>query len=215
MSWPTFWTSLIASLGGTGIVLLILTWLFKKWISVRIEESVKHEYAMRLEEHKAELQQQIDRSAKEVQTELQEIAGQKKTDRELFTRFLEVLPSSGSVEFIEKHHMGGTFEIDALKQVKAFFREWNTPECQFLDEELEKKRCTLHRNVGEYLGYVATNTWIVDCDGNRDFASVPKEWRDEQPNRYEKTIEELHNLADRVVKAHQDLVQTGRRKLTC
>jgi len=62
MDWLTVIVSLISALGGTSLLLAIAAFLGKKWFNVRIEEAVKHEYAKKLEEHKVQLQEQVNRS---------------------------------------------------------------------------------------------------------------------------------------------------------
>lgn len=76
---------------------------------------------------------------------------------------------------------------------------------------MEEKRKTLFRIVGKYLSSIGTNTFV--CRGNVEYQSVPSEWEEEQPERFERVVGELHELAAQLVGAHRDLVRTGRRKL--
>jgi hypothetical protein len=51
----TFFTILSGGAGGA-----ILTWLLRNWISERLKQSIRHEYAEKLEAHKAQLKVDID-----------------------------------------------------------------------------------------------------------------------------------------------------------
>lgn len=90
----TFFTALLTSVGGTGVALAAAYFLGKKWLGTRIEESIKHEYAKELEEHKAQLTEQVNRSLSQIQREANDADEQRKTDKELFEQFLALLPSS-------------------------------------------------------------------------------------------------------------------------
>ncbi len=131
-------------------------------------------------------------------------------DRELFKEFLGVLPSSGSIKFIERKNMAGfSFDSERLNDLHEFYYNWNDAEHEFLDEQLESKRERLHDLIGDYTSLIGNKTFPTD-DGRH---TVPPEWEREQPERFAKAVNELHEKAENVVEAHQNLVRTGRRKL--
>jgi hypothetical protein len=214
VSWQTFFTALVSSIGGASVILFVAIFIGKKWVGVRIEESVKHEYAKKLEEHKANLQDQANRAMETMKLEFQDAVDEKAADKSLYSKFIEAVPSSGAIEFIDKFNMAGfSFERTEIRQLHIFCYEWNDPEHCFLDNKLESLRADLHKAVVEYLDFLATNTWC--CDGNMEYASVPAEWEDTDPKRFEKTVSKLHALAQKVVDAHRSLVSSARRKLKC
>ena len=214
MDLNSFITALITSLGGTGLFVVLMTFFVKKWVSSRIEESVRHEYAIKLEEHKVQLQEQVSRSVKKIEAEYQEIIDQKKVDKALFAKFMSVLPSSGSIEFINRFNMAGwSFNRDEFKQLDNFHHDWSSPEYQFLDKQIDDKRKRLHELVAQYLAYLAINTFPVR--GAVGISSVPEEWEEEQPERFHETVTKLHEFARLVVEAHSDLVKTARNHLKC
>ena len=195
-------------------MIAIIVFLGRRWLGARIEESIKHEYARKLEEHKAHLQEQVNRSIRQMQSEFQEAVDQKATDKALFAKFLETLPSSGSIEFMDKFNMAGwSFDRKNLDQLATFQEDWRRPERQFLDEEVDKRRAHLHKLIGEYLKCLAFNTFPVK--GNPDYSSVPEEWQEEQPERFNRTVKKLHDLAGKAVAAHKDLITTARQRLKC
>ena len=214
MNWSTLITASVSSIGGTGAMLLIAIFIGKKWIGIRIEESVKHEYAKKLEEHKTKLQEQINRTIGEIKLEFQDAIDKKSADKSLYAKFIETLPSSGSIDFIDKFNMAGCpFKKKELEQLEKFCCEWNDPEHQFLDHELESLRNNLHEVVVEYLNFLVVNTWC--CEGDVDLISVPAEWEETQPERFEKTVSNLHDLAQKIVDAHRLLICSAKRKLKC
>lgn len=147
----------------------------------------------------------------EVETLEEEIRRRKiEKDRELFKEFLEVLPSSGSIDFIDQKNMAGfSFDSEKLDDLRDFYYDWDDAEHEFMDDELEAKRERLHELVADYTSLIAGKTFPTDS-GHQ---TVPPEWEYEQPERFAKVVNELHEKADAVVEAHQDLVRTGREKL--
>ena len=134
----------------------------------------------------------------------------RESDRKLFESFREVLPSNGSIDFIDKFNMSGfSFDIDRLDDLFKFLHEWNDAEHEFLDKSLEEKRSRLLNLIAEYSHLISYNTFPTD----RGFQSVPSDWETEQPERFYETVEKLHAKAGEIVETHQELIRLGRRKL--
>jgi hypothetical protein len=71
----------------------------------------------------------------------------KEIDGKLFNQFKEVLPSSGSIHFIDEQNMAGfSWPRKKLDDLSRFYHEWNDAEHEFLDNELEKLRMQLHES---------------------------------------------------------------------
>jgi hypothetical protein len=140
----------------------------------------------------------------------QKIHRGKETDRRLFQQFKAVLPSKGSIDFIDKFNMAGfSFDVSRLDDLYNFLHDWDDAEHEFLDRKLEEKRKRLLKLVAEYSHLIGLNTWQT----NRGFQTVPPEWETEQPTRFYETVEKLHAKAGEIVETHQQLVRLGRRKL--
>lgn len=212
MDWVTFGSSI----GGTAILIGVASFLGRKWLGTRIEESVKHEYAKELEAHKARLQEQINYSISQKESELKEIEKQKETDKVLFEKFLQILPSSGSIAILKSQIGIWDWRSGALDQIWKFYENWGNPEQHFLDEKIEEKRNKLYSYVDTFLKYQTLKTYP---SGNSDqFQSVPKEWAygsDAQRKLFDETMLELDRLAENVILAHEDLIQTARGLLKC
>jgi hypothetical protein len=140
-----------------------------------------------------------------------EVAEVKPLDVELFKEFKKVIPSKGSISFIDDQNMAGfSWPRDKLRQLDEFYYEWNDAEHEFLDNELEELRAKLHELIGDYLGQIATNTFPAN-DPKRQ--TVPPEWELENPKRFFEVVDKLHDTASSIVKTHQDLMRKGREKL--
>ena len=189
MDWVgTVW----AKLGGGAVLLAGIIWLVRKVLSVYIEAAVKQR----------------------METKSRSAADETAVDKALFEKFLETLPSDGSIAFIDEHNMAGfSFDNSRLEQLERFRYGWDDPEHEFLDLELEEKRRRLLELSKKYLGFVAFETFPVE--GRSDRQGVPADWETAQPERFRTVVDTLHELAGQVVAAHADLVRTARAKLKC
>jgi hypothetical protein len=134
----------------------------------------------------------------------------KEADRKLFQQFKQVLPSNGSIDFIDKQNMAGfSFHVGRLDDLYKFLHTWNDAEHEFLDKKLEEKRQRLLKLIAEYSHLIGMNTWQTHLG----LQTVPPEWEDEQPERFLEVVTSLHDKAREIVVAHQDLVRAARRKL--
>jgi len=205
-------TAVLSALGGAGISLAIAIFVMKKWVGVRIEESVKHEYAKKLEDYKFQLQEEFGGAVRKAQIEIQEAADERNADKDLLLKLLEVLPSSGNISYIGSVDMAGVVERGMVRQLQEFFHEWKDPEHSFLDKDIESIRAKLHEEVGGFLNYMAVNTYVT---GSVEYVSVSKELLIRRPEKFQSIVAKLHELADRVVETHKSLVILGKRKLKC
>lgn len=134
----------------------------------------------------------------------------KEVDRETYRRFLEVLPTEGSISFIKNNNMAGfSFDLERLRHLYSFRDEFQDAEKEFLDDELEFKKQKLFSLIVQYIRLLAYKTFPTD----NGLQTVPPEWEIEQPDEFEKVVKDFHNLADEIVNSHQDLIRTARSKL--
>lgn len=131
-------------------------------------------------------------------------------DRKLFSKFLEELPSSRSISFIDQHNMAGfSFPGEPIRELERFHVSWGNAEHEFLDQDLESLRSKLYGLIGEYIGLIAVNTFPVGATGR---FTVPAEWEERNPEKFFEVVGKLHDTAAKIVAAHQELVRLGRRK---
>lgn len=134
-------------------------------------------------------------------------------DRQLFQAFLELLPSNGDIEFIACWSLSQPFTLDQLANLRRFAEQWDLPEYEFHDKKLEQKRKELLNLTRQFLKPAAMNTFREPEPNPHDWYRIPPDWEITQPERYKQAKNELDNLADQVVEAHQDFIRTARRRL--
>lgn len=134
-------------------------------------------------------------------------------DKALFMKFKDTLPSNGTISFVDENNFAGfSFERKRLHDFDNFVYTWNDAEHEFWDKQMESKRKELLGLINTYLNIIATETFTTNTPG---WKSVPEEWEEEQPERFEKAVSQLHNLAGEIVAKHQSLIRLARKKLKC
>ncbi len=134
-------------------------------------------------------------------------------DKKLFAKLKQTLPSNGSIHFIDQQNMAGwSFKWSQLEDLENFAHNWNDPEHEFLTKKIELKRKELREKVNTYLWLLAKETFTTS---NPEFSSVPEEWEIEQPERFQRVVEQLHSQAEDIVTLHRDLFRTARKTLKC
>jgi hypothetical protein len=135
----------------------------------------------------------------------------KEHDKRLFDELMALVSSDGVIGFIDRFNMAGwLFQNSELDPLFEFHARWNAPERQFITPELEAARQALWMKTGDYLRVVAHQTFPASTPGWR---SVPEEWEEEQPERFERVVKELHALAGEIVELHAQFVSVGRKHL--
>jgi len=127
----------------------------------------------------------------------------------LYNRLIELIPSGNIIEFLKNHDFGGPLNSEYLNPLRDFNYYWDNAEYEFLNPKLEAKKRDLMKATNEFIGYFALNTWSLG--GN--IQSVPADWQDDNPERWEKTRSELNRLSDRIVTVHQELVRMAKKIL--
>lgn len=132
------------------------------------------------------------------------------SDKLLFEKLKQTLPSNGSIKFLNDQNMeASSWPLSSLDQLQEFCQDWIGPEHEFLDEEFEKHKQALHALISQYLRLIAEYTFPARHFGQQ---TVAMEWREQFPHKFKEAIKELHSTAELVVSAHNKLIRTGRRK---
>lgn len=132
-------------------------------------------------------------------------------DKKVFDELTALLSSDGAIGFINRHNMAGwLFDNAELDPLREFHERWNAPERRFITLELEAARQALWSKARDYLSVIAIETFPAETPGWR---SVPEEWEEEQPERFQRVVKKLHALAGEIVDLHADLVRVGRKHL--
>jgi len=131
-------------------------------------------------------------------------------DRKLFGAFLDLLPSDGAIHFIDEHNMAGwSFDLRRIEPIDRFIHEWNNAEHEFIDVDLQHAKDQLMAACVAWSRTIATETFHMD-NGQQ---SVPPDWEDEQPERFDRVVQQLHEQAQEIVDNHRHFVRLGRRRL--
>lgn len=133
-------------------------------------------------------------------------------DRELYDKLTTLLSSGGVIGFLDQTNMAGwSFDRKALEPLLEFHHDWNQPEREFINTDLEMLRRQLWAKANEYLKVIAYETFPVPGTVGRQW--VPEDWEEEQPERFERVVKTLHSVAGEIVELHGKLVRAGRSHL--
>lgn len=263
----SFLYSLLETLAASTVAVAVLWLLFKHWISARIAESIKHEYACELEKLKADLQrennQQVEeqratlqlanakaiellksdlsvqvtmdleqfksdlqrKTAKEMETfklgiqqtsvQLQKLEDERnETDRRLFGSILELLPSQGrSFQLVRYRPLSAPFQFSDLDDFDKYLTTTETPEWEFLNGPLEKKRQELSEAVFEFVNFMNMNAFMIDLIPNV-YAIQPDD-KIKNHDKWENTVAEATQLGRAAADTYDDFLRTCRHYLGC
>jgi hypothetical protein len=132
-------------------------------------------------------------------------------DRGVYRKLIELLPWNGSISFICKNNFAGFgFRLDELNSLDKFELECQNPAFEFIDADLEGGRADLLEKIEQFLRVISLQTYPT---GVSAINTVPPEWEIEQPERFGKTVGQLHELAAQICECYDSFIRMGRRKL--
>jgi uncharacterized protein YaaR (DUF327 family) len=130
-----------------------LFFLFRNWISERIKASIEHEYAQKLETHKAQLKSQTDIAIVRLKADL-EIAAMERNVRfsKIFERMAETIAETYK-------------RLVALKELAGSCTE-------LLDSPLKAERMEAYRQaVNDFLNFIRPNTIYIPAETSKKVAT--------------------------------------------
>jgi len=131
-------------------------------------------------------------------------------DKKILRDFLQVVPSNGAIEVLRTKSLGAFFQWNELEDIERFFDRRNGPDHEFLDPELEAARQKFRESCRGLLVALGTYTFPTQNEG---WHAVPREWRDEAPERFHRTVNDLDTAANAVCTTYAELVRLARKKL--
>jgi hypothetical protein len=132
-------------------------------------------------------------------------------DRALYDELVALLRSDGVIGFLDKTNMAGfSFNPKKLEPLWDFHHGWNQPEREFISPELERIRTELWKRTDEYSDLISCETFSVGSAGR---SGVPEELEYTEPDRFNRVVKGLHELAGKIVALHTQLVRVGRQEL--
>ena len=136
-------------------------------------------------------------------------------DYELLNKIkTELIPPTGSIAFLRENNFAGfAFRIDNLDDIYKFAHEFENPDFEFIDTDLNNILNNLKLHTKNFISLIGLNTWSIS-NHNINANTVPPEWETEQPERFWETVNKIHKEADGICSEYDQLIKTGRRKLT-
>lgn len=133
------------------------------------------------------------------------------TDKIIYRLLVEILPWNGSITFIKNNSFAGfSFNTEALQDLNRYMEQCLNPAFEFIDPDLEGLRVELTEHISLFMDGIGHDTFPTDTITRN---SVPKEWEYQQPDRFARVVNQLHNSADSICKTYESIVKTATRKL--
>lgn len=133
------------------------------------------------------------------------------TDKKVYVRLVRILPWNGSLHFIRHNNFAGfSFETARLNDLYEFQHECENPAFEFIDSDLEGFRSALRQSIQKFTQTVSFQTFPSHIPG---WNEVPEEWEYEQPDRFERVVNLLHDTAGEACATYDALVKLATRKL--
>jgi hypothetical protein len=131
-------------------------------------------------------------------------------DKEVFCQIRQILTSARMQKITSYNYAGFSYNRETMMNpLYEFLYRCDEPEFEFIDVDLEAIRITLKNYIDEFTDLLATNGFVV----KGELSSIPAEWEYEQPERFWKVVNRVHEAASEMWKAYSDLIKLGRRKL--
>ncbi len=134
-------------------------------------------------------------------------------DQRLFEELRTLLAFDPTVRLIRDHDFGGSFQRSSIKPLLTFYDTWDSPEKEFLDEELQAGLANLYKVGGQLANSIAGRTVPV---GNGDQASVFSDNQRKMGVRPPAVIEDarvLNEEARAFVPVYERFIRLCREKL--
>jgi HNH endonuclease len=131
-------------------------------------------------------------------------------DRKLFLQIRELLPGKrGSIYFIRNHIYTDPFLFEKHDDLRQYRLHCEEPDFEFIDANLEMHKSQLKDSVKKFLEILSEVTFTV----HDSKIAVYPEIKHTKPKIYYGAIEKVHDTANEICSAYDDLVRLGRRKL--
>lgn len=130
-------------------------------------------------------------------------------DSKTFERMNELLSSDELMYFIKHNIFCSKFDDKLMYEIDRFLKECELPQFEFIDADLEGLKCELEMHFKKLDNLICTNTFSA----GQSKQSIPNEWDEEQPERYNKAIKDFSELSSILYETYSSFVKLSRRKL--
>lgn len=136
-------------------------------------------------------------------------------DRKLFLKIKKILPvTKGSISFIRNHVYTTPWFLEAHDDFKNYKFHCQNPEFEFIDLDLEIRKCQLTECIEKFLNTLLSVSFITDrCTEKYEEMAVYPDIKYTKPEIYYKAINDIHQTASEAGFAYDNLIRLGRRKL--
>ena len=135
-------------------------------------------------------------------------------DRGVLDELTQVLPPNQSIRWLRDHDFGGPIPLRMLDAIHVFNERSRDPDFEFINPELEQSRRQLLFATTGLTREIGAETYPAGHDAGGGIVNrIPPEMRHQDPSRFRQIQERINNLADDVVKAYDNLIRLGRKKL--
>jgi hypothetical protein len=133
-------------------------------------------------------------------------------DADLFRQLHELLPSHGAIEFVKHHDFGGSFLLRDLDPIGRFCYEWDNPQHEFNDQQLEAQRADLLR-AAKYFSHAIALKTAPRAAGIQSAVPGHIDSDGPFPEWVRQDIREIHLAAHALVDEHEKMMRLGRKRL--
>lgn len=135
-------------------------------------------------------------------------------DREIFAKFLRDFPHNPSIQMLKEHDFGGDYYKSQVQNLFDFVRDWDRPELEFLDKQIEKRRKSLYDAAHGLFEDFMRET--VPHDRNPDMSTVyPWNQRGGQrPEWIKQSAATLNASARKFAPKYDEFVRYTRKRLS-
>lgn len=134
-----------------------------------------------------------------------------KLDSTLLKEIKKMFNNSYCFHYMRNYSFEGTFRDSLFEPLNTYdYKLENDSEFYFLDPDLNALKKDLDYNIKQLIYILNENTFFLDV--NPELISVPKFWREDQPERFNKATIEADHRAKEIVKVYDELIQLARKK---
>lgn len=130
----------------------------------------------------------------------------------LLKRFLRLLPSKGTIEFLKNHDFLGSFYREDIKPIQEFLGEWGTVEHEFHDKDIEAIKQKLYEAADNFNKLIGKYT----SPNKKGFQSIRPDYYDgieQREPEFKREAGEIGDAADLVVEMHKAFIRAAKSKL--
>lgn len=134
------------------------------------------------------------------------------SDSSLYKLFNKDLPYDRSIQYLKETEFHGSFEWKKLRDLDSFCEKWNEPQFYFLDKEIDNFRILIITCYRSFKSLLASKSGVEES-GNPRYFSIYPEFEHNNGKEYEAFVDKVHEKADEVVAAYNNLVVLARKRL--